>query len=446
MASSNYNHDQVKAAGLFERFWGKIVRFGLMLKKLGQDDPRRIVHSFKVALALTLVSVLFYFEPLFEGFGIAAMWAILSVVVVFEFSVGATLGRGFNRMLATIVAAALGIGAHRLATLSGNQGEPVLIALFVFVEAGIVTFFRFIPQMKARYNYGLLIFNLTFCLVSVSGYRDDEVIRMAFERVGTIIIGSCIAVAVCVLIRPVWIGVELHNQIATNMEKLANFLEGFGDEYFKLNENGQTRDQSLSLQGYKSVLTSKGSEDTMANLARWEPRHGWFSFRHPWNQYLKVGNLTRHCAIKIEALNSYLTSETQAPPEVKSIIQGPSMIISSECGKALKELATSMKKMIKSSSYEPHIANSKEAAEELKVVIRSSLCKHSADSLHIIQEGAVASLLFQIITCTEDIAEAAHKLASQAHFKDVKPRVTPDQENSVNDGPHHVITIADTAT
>ncbi|XP_062017893.1 aluminum-activated malate transporter 2-like isoform X1 [Rosa rugosa] len=441
MASSNNDHDQVKAAGLFERLWGKIVKFGLMLKKLGQDDPRRTVHSLKVALALTLVSMLFYFEPLYEGLGLAAMWAILTVVVVFEFSVGATIGRGLNRMMSTVVASALGIGAHRLATLTGNQGEPILIALFVFVEAGIVTFFRFIPQMKARYDYGLLIFNVTFCLVSVSGYRDKEVIQMGFERVCTITIGGCIAVAVCVFIRPVWIGVELHNRISTNMEKLANFLEEFGDEYFKVSENEQTREKSSFLEGYKSVLTSKGSENTMANLARWEPGHGNFRFRHPWEQYLKVGTLTRQCAFKIEALNNYLTSETQTPQEVKSIIQGPSVVISSECGKALKELATSVKKMTKSSSNEPHIAKSKDAAEELKAVIRSSLCKHPADSLHIIQEGAVASLLLEIITCIEKIADAAHKLASQAHFKDVKPTVKPDQENSVNDGPHHVITI-----
>lgn len=37
-------------------------------------------------------------------------------------------------MMATLVAGALGIGAHRIATLSGHDGEPILIALFVFVE------------------------------------------------------------------------------------------------------------------------------------------------------------------------------------------------------------------------------------------------------------------------------------------------------------------------
>ncbi|CAB4313489.1 unnamed protein product [Prunus armeniaca] len=354
-------------------------------------------------------------------FGLAAMWAILTVVVVFEFTVGSTLGRGLNRMLATLTAAALGVGAHRLATLSGETGEPILIALFVFIIAGIVTFLRFIPQIKARYDYGMLIFLLTFCLISVSGYRDEEVIEMAFERLSTIVIGSCTSVIVCIFICPVWIGVDLHNQIATNIEKLGNFLEGYGEEYFKVSEEAQPREKSTILDGYKSVLSSSSKEETMANLARWEPRHGKFRFRHPWKQYLKVGSVTRQCAFKIEALNSYLISEIQSPPEVRSIIQEASTAVSSEY-----------------------------AAENLKSVIRSSLSKHD-DILQIIPAGAVASLLCEVVKCTEEIADAAHKLASLAHFKNAKPKVTPEQKElpsqgivqpvSGIDGMHHIITI-----
>lgn len=57
-------------------------------RKIGEEDPRRIVHSMKVGLALTLVSLFYYFRPLYDGFGQAGMWAILTVVVVFEFTVG----------------------------------------------------------------------------------------------------------------------------------------------------------------------------------------------------------------------------------------------------------------------------------------------------------------------------------------------------------------------
>ena len=66
----------------------KVVEVARKTKKLGQDDPRRIIHSLKAGLAVSLVSLLYYFKPLYGGFGVSTMWAVLTVVVVFEFSVG----------------------------------------------------------------------------------------------------------------------------------------------------------------------------------------------------------------------------------------------------------------------------------------------------------------------------------------------------------------------
>ena len=59
-----------------------------MLRKIGEDDPRRVVHSLKVGLTLTLVSTFYYINPIFKGFGDSAIWAVLTVVLVMEFSVG----------------------------------------------------------------------------------------------------------------------------------------------------------------------------------------------------------------------------------------------------------------------------------------------------------------------------------------------------------------------
>ena len=76
----------------FYSFVYKVKRFpGLMRKtiwKVGKDDPRRVVHSLKVGLALTLVSLLYLMEPLFKGIGENAMWAVMTVVVVMEFTAG----------------------------------------------------------------------------------------------------------------------------------------------------------------------------------------------------------------------------------------------------------------------------------------------------------------------------------------------------------------------
>lgn len=56
---------------------------------IAREDPRRVAHSLKVGLALTLVSVVYYVTPLFNGFGgSSAMWAVLTVVIVMEFTVG----------------------------------------------------------------------------------------------------------------------------------------------------------------------------------------------------------------------------------------------------------------------------------------------------------------------------------------------------------------------
>lgn len=67
------------------RAFPEIVKFAEKTKKLGKDDPRRIVHSLKVGLALTLVSSFCYCKPLFDGFGVNAMWAVLPVVLSSNF-------------------------------------------------------------------------------------------------------------------------------------------------------------------------------------------------------------------------------------------------------------------------------------------------------------------------------------------------------------------------
>lgn len=67
---------------------GKLVGVARKAKALGKDDPRRVIHSLKLGLALTIVSLLYYYKPLYANFGVSAMWAVITVVVVFEFSVG----------------------------------------------------------------------------------------------------------------------------------------------------------------------------------------------------------------------------------------------------------------------------------------------------------------------------------------------------------------------
>lgn len=90
------NGDCTKTMGNWEKripiFAQKMKTYpGLFCKtmwKVGHDDPRRVIHAFKVGLSLTLVSLLYLMKPLFEGIGQNAIWAVMTVVVVLEFTAG----------------------------------------------------------------------------------------------------------------------------------------------------------------------------------------------------------------------------------------------------------------------------------------------------------------------------------------------------------------------
>lgn len=66
----------------------KLWKFLKQSWDLGHNDPRKVIHCLKVGAALTVVSLFYYMKPLYEGVGGNAMWAVMTVVVVFENTVG----------------------------------------------------------------------------------------------------------------------------------------------------------------------------------------------------------------------------------------------------------------------------------------------------------------------------------------------------------------------
>lgn len=89
-------------------------------------------------------------------------------------------------------------------------------------------------------------------------------------------------------------------------------MTGGVEDLFPTNGDSMDRTELASKKshGYKCVLDSKSSEDSWVNLARWEPAHGCFKFRHPWQEYSKVGAAVRHCAYCVETLHGCVNSET----------------------------------------------------------------------------------------------------------------------------------------
>lgn len=65
------------------------------------------------------------------------------------------------------------------------------------------------------------------------------------------------------LFYPVWAGYELHSLINRNLDKLADSLDGCVAEYFQDEEVASKDNTSKKNQGYKCVLNSKGTEESM---------------------------------------------------------------------------------------------------------------------------------------------------------------------------------------
>ncbi|KAF2298040.1 hypothetical protein GH714_007572 [Hevea brasiliensis] len=353
--------------------------------------------------ALTVVSLFYYLRPLYEGFGGNAMWAIMTVVVVFENTVGATIYKSLNRVSGTSLAGLLAFSVH-------------------WVASSAATFSRFIPSVKQNFDYGAMIFILTFSLVAVSGYRVEKLFELAHERLSTIIIGISSCFLVSMLICPIWAGQELFTEEFP--------ISGCVAEYFSPD------DSNKNLLAYKCVLSSKASEESMANFARWEPPHGCFSFKHPWKQYPKIGAAMRNCAYCIEALSSCIDSETQAPEFIKKQLSTACQRVSSNSSSVITELAETIKSMKRSCNIDFLVEEMNSAVEELQQALKSlsklSIPPESKNITETPTSAAMdtkvplmevmpvvtfASLLIEISSRIKGIVKAVEQLANVAEFK-----------------------------
>ncbi|XP_072967704.1 aluminum-activated malate transporter 9-like isoform X2 [Typha angustifolia] len=207
------------------------------------EDTNRVTSSLKVGLAMLLVSLLILITAPFNHFGTNIIWSILTVGIMFEYTVGATLNRGFNRAVGSLIAGIFAIVVIQISLSSGGAAAPYVVGLSIFLVGAITSFMKLWPSL-APYEYGFRVILFTYCLIIVSVYRIGDPMKTGMERLYSIAIGAVITVLVNLLVFPIWAGEQLHKELVGSFDTIADSLEECVKKY--LSDYGSNKNEEFS--------------------------------------------------------------------------------------------------------------------------------------------------------------------------------------------------------
>ncbi|VFQ82233.1 unnamed protein product [Cuscuta campestris] len=361
-----------------------------------------MVHSFKVGVALVLVSLLYVLDPLFHQVGQNVMWAIMTVVVVFEFYAGATISKGINRGIGTILGGLLGCLAAFIARkLGGFLHGTIVVAIAVFIVGVGATYVRMMPRIKRKYDYGALIFILTFNLVVVSGVRADKVILLARDRLSNIGMGFAVCVLTSLLLFPQWASDQLHSSTSSTFLHIASSLQGCLDEYMAISDEKKSG-ESADVSACKRILYSKANDESLANFAKWEPWHGKFGFSYPWDKYMEIGEALREVAAIVISLKACIIRSMQQPltPTQRETVKEHSERVGLTLVWVLREMGESIKGMRLMSTTNNHNNHN----HKLKLSPTSITISNPPNLLELMEQEDKDNLVHAVITATSSAA------------------------------------------
>ncbi|KAF5797615.1 putative aluminum-activated malate transporter [Helianthus annuus] len=363
----------------------KAAVFMYAILDFAKEDRNRVTFSLKVGLAVLLVSLLILVQAPYKVFGTTIIWSILTVAIMFEYTVGATFHKGFNRALGSLFAGVLAVAVAELALMGGPVAEPIIIGISIFVIGTLTSFMKLWPTL-VPYEYGFRVILFTYCLIIVSGYRMGNPVRTSIERFYSIVIGAIVTVAVNTLIFPIWAGEQLHMELVKNFNSVADSLE-----------------------------------------AKWEPPHGRFRQAfYPWSEYVKVGTVLRYCAYEIMGLHGVLHSQIQAPYNLRVIFETEILEATNKAAELIRCLGKDIYDM-KQTRKCSLLKNAHSSTEKLQRVIDARLFNkdYNTEEPEINYQSqrqsmslvTFTSLLIEFVARLDHLVEAVNELSKMAKFK-----------------------------
>ncbi|PWA77738.1 aluminum activated malate transporter family protein [Artemisia annua] len=366
--SENVHNDDTNNSllGRISKKWDNVQLFLIKVYEMGRSDPRHIIFGVKSGLALAFVSILIFLKEPFSYISKNSIWAIFTVILVFEFSVGSTLSKGFNEALGAFFAAILALGIAQASVWWAGDWHEFVVIISIFIAGSVTSYVKMHPSMKP-YEYGFRVSMLTFTIVLDSG--TSHFIRTAFYRFILVVVGASIGLIVNICIYPIWSGEDLHKLVVKNFRGVAISLEECVKRYLQNVEYERIPSKKILLYQAADDPLCTGYRGALG-FATWEPPHGRYKMlRYPWGQFLKVSGALRHCAFPVMAMHECILSEIQPAAELRVMFKKEIHMVGMEGAKVLQELGNKLEKLEKLSTCVDLLEKVHEAAEELQMLI-----------------------------------------------------------------------------
>jgi uncharacterized membrane protein YccC len=214
---------------------------------LSWEHRRLLIHAAKTALAAALCWWLALRFGLHDGY-----WGSISAIIVLQSNVGSTVNASRDRLLGTLIGALLGFSFSMFGALPWNYILAVLAAIIVCGLLGL------------RNSSRLAGVTITIIMLV---HKEGPRFGLAVDRVGEVVLGIVVALAVTTLVFPDRARLRLRDGLAQEFLLLGSFFEAILEGF-----RGTPSEQLASLRD--DVQARLRSNNQLLEHARNEPSGG----------------------------------------------------------------------------------------------------------------------------------------------------------------------------